>query len=78
MRASGAGHGQGSAIPAAPSSPRSQCALEMAGVDRDRAALVVGHEREFTFRVYNPEGMDLAMLGEVIELVRHHRLELPW
>jgi hypothetical protein len=42
----------------------------MAGVDRGRAALVVGHERGFTFRFYNPEGLDLTMLREVIELVR--------
>lgn len=35
-------------------------ALELAGVDRDRAALVVGHERGFTFGVYNPEGLDLS------------------
>jgi integrase len=51
-------------------------ALELAGVDRDRAALVVGHERGFTFRVYNPEGLDLAMLREVVEAVRYDGLEL--
>lgn len=42
-------------------------ALELGGVDRDRAALVVGHERGFTFRVYNPEGVDVAALREVVE-----------
>jgi hypothetical protein len=31
-------------------------ALELAKVDRDRAALVVGHERGFTYREYNPKG----------------------
>ena len=51
-------------------------ALELAGVDRDRAALVVGHERGFTFRVYNPEGLDLVMLREVVEAVRYDGLEL--
>jgi hypothetical protein len=51
-------------------------ALELAGVDRDRAALVVGHERGFTFRVYNPEGLDLAQLCEVVEAVRYDGLEL--
>ena len=45
-------------------------ALEMAGVDRDRAALVVGRERGFTFRVYNPEGLEVGMLREVVEAVR--------
>lgn len=51
-------------------------ALELAGVDRDRAALVVGHERGFTFRVYNPEGLDVVMLREVVEAVRYDGLEL--
>jgi hypothetical protein len=51
-------------------------ALELAGVDRDRAALVVGHERGFTFRVYNPEGLDLAMLREVVERFRYEGLDL--
>jgi hypothetical protein len=27
------------------------CALELVGVDRGRAALIVGHEREFSSRV---------------------------
>jgi hypothetical protein len=47
-----------------------------AGVDRDRAALVVGHERGFTFRVSNPEGLDVAILRKVVELVRYERLDL--
>ena len=51
-------------------------ALELAGVDRDRAALVVGHERGFTFRVYNPEGVDVVKLREVVELVSYPGLEL--
>lgn len=51
-------------------------ALELAGVDRDRAALVVGHERGFTFRVYNPEGVDVAALREVVEAVRYPGFDL--
>jgi integrase len=51
-------------------------ALELAGVDRDRAALVVGHERGFTFKVYNPEGLDVTMLREVVEAVGYEGLEL--
>ena len=49
----------------------------MAKVDRDRAALVVGHERGFTFRVYNPEGIDVAGLLEVVEAVKYEGLRLP-
>jgi integrase len=51
-------------------------ALELAKVDRDRAALVVGHERGFTFRVYNPEGLDMPMLRDVVESVTYGGLKL--
>ena len=52
-------------------------ALELAKVDRDRAALVVGHERGFTFRVYNPEGLDMPMLQDIMETVKYAGVELP-
>ncbi len=52
-------------------------ALQLAKVDRDRAAQIVGHERGFTFRVYNPEGIDVAGLREVVEAVRYKGLKLP-
>ncbi len=48
----------------------------MAKVDRDRLALVVGHERGFTVRVYNPEGIDVAGLREVVEAVKYEGLKL--
>ncbi len=51
-------------------------ALEKANIDRDRAALVVGHERGFTFRVYNPEGVDMPALREVVEAVKYPGLKL--
>jgi integrase len=51
-------------------------ALELAKVDRDRAAQIVGHERGFTFRVYNPEGVDVAGLREVVEAVKYDGLTL--
>lgn len=51
--------------------------LELAKVDRDRAALVVGHERGFTYRVYNPAGLDMRALRDVVELVRYEGLKLP-
>ena len=38
---------------------------------RRRCTRLVGHERNFTFRVYNPLGLDLAMLREVVEAVRY-------
>jgi integrase len=51
-------------------------ALELAKVDRDRAAQVIGHERGFTFRAYNPEGVDVAGLREVVEAVRYSGLKI--
>jgi hypothetical protein len=50
-------------------------ALELAAGDRDCAALVIGHERGFMFRVYNPEGLDLALLRQVVEAMRYERLQ---
>ncbi len=51
-------------------------ALELAKVDRDRAAQIVGHERGFTFQVYNPEDIDVAGLWEVVEAVKYEGLRL--
>lgn len=45
-------------------------------VDRDRAALVSGQERGFTFRIYNAEGLDVTMLREVVEAVRYEGARL--
>ena len=52
-------------------------ALELTKVDGDRAAQIVGDERGFTFRVYDPEGIDVAGLWEVVEAVRYEGLTLP-
>jgi integrase len=52
-------------------------ALEAAGIDRDRVALIVGHERGFTFRVYNPAGVDMPALAKVVEAVNYPELKLP-
>lgn len=46
-------------------------ALELAKIDQNRAALVVGHERQFTYRVYSPEGVDMTALQEVVEAVSY-------
>jgi integrase len=51
-------------------------ALEIAKIDADRAGQVVGHERGFTYRVYNPEGVDLKALRAVVEAVKYPRLKL--
>jgi hypothetical protein len=46
--------------------------LENARVPQSEAAPVVGHERAgIIFGTYNPEGMDLKALREVIENIRY-------
>lgn len=52
-------------------------ALELTRIDRDRAAQVIDRERGFTFRVYNPAGVDMAALREVVEAIGYDRLTLP-
>jgi integrase len=52
-------------------------ALQLAHVDINRAALVVGHEEGFTYREYNPAGLDVKSLREVVEAVRYPGLRLP-
>jgi hypothetical protein len=53
-----------------------QC-LENARVPQSEAAQVVGHERAgITFGVYNPEGLELKALREIIEKVRYRRQNL--
>lgn len=70
-------------IPLRPSWPngksaRTRCSIcRRRPADRDSAAQIVGHERGFTFRVYNPEGIDVAGLREVVEAVRYEGLTLP-
>jgi integrase len=38
-------------------------ALERARVMQSEVALIIGHERGFTFGTYNPMGLDLSALG---------------
>jgi hypothetical protein len=46
-------------------------AIRLVGVDRDRAAQVSGRARGFTFYVYNPQGVDLKALRDVVEAVKY-------
>lgn len=41
---------------------------------RDLAAQVIGHERGFTYRIYNPEGVDVRRLRDVVERIRYSGL----
>ena len=49
--------------------------LEMARVPQSEAAQAVGHERAgITFGTYNPEGMGLKALREVVEKIGYRGL----
>ncbi|WP_423140656.1 tyrosine-type recombinase/integrase [Parablastomonas sp. CN1-191] len=51
--------------------------MERAGVPENEWAQVFGHERGFTYRVYNPDGIALARKSEIIELISYPGLNLP-
>ena len=49
--------------------------LDLAGATSDQIAAVVGHERGFTLATYNPAGLPLPLLSEVVEKINHNGLE---
>ncbi len=54
-----------------------QC-LEGARVPYNEMALVIGHERQFTTRVYNPDGLaPVHLLRHVVEKIDYPGLDLP-
>lgn len=49
--------------------------LERARVAQTEAAQVIGHDREgITFGVYNPEGLDIHALQQVVESIKYPEL----
>jgi hypothetical protein len=51
--------------------------MERARVAENEWAQVFGHERNFTYRVYNPDGIALAQKAEIIEHIRYPGVALP-
>ena len=51
-------------------------ALERARVHQSEVALLVGHERGFTFSVYSPLGLDMHALADVVERVTYPKLKV--
>ncbi|MBB3133879.1 integrase [Rhizobium pisi] len=50
--------------------------LERARLPQTEAAQVVGHDREgITFGTYNPEGLDIQALQQVVEAIRYQGIE---
>ena len=51
--------------------------MERAGVPENEWAQVFGHERGFTYRTYNPDGITLQRRAEIIALIDYPGLALP-
>lgn len=50
---------------------------ERARVPENEWAQVFGHERGFTYAVYNPDGIDLSRKAEIISLISYPGLDIP-
>ena len=51
-------------------------ALERGRVHISEAALLIGHERGFTYETYSPRGLDLPDLKRVVEQIAYPGLDL--
>jgi hypothetical protein len=43
---------------------------------QSEVALIIGHERGFTFGTYNPMGLDLTALRGIVEKIRYQGVSL--
>jgi hypothetical protein len=50
---------------------------ERTRVPENEWAQVFGHERGFTYAVYNPDGIDLTRKAEIISLISYPGLDIP-
>ncbi|MDF2496113.1 DUF6538 domain-containing protein [Sphingomonas sp.] len=51
--------------------------MERAGVPENDWAQIFGHERGFTYRVYNPDGIDMRRRAEIIGLISYPGIDIP-
>jgi len=51
--------------------------MERAGVPENDWAQIFGHERGFTYRVYNPDGINMRRRAEIIGLISYEGIEIP-
>jgi integrase len=51
--------------------------MERAGVPENDWAQIFGHERGFTYRVYNPDGIDMRRRAEIIGLISYPAIDIP-
>lgn len=51
--------------------------MERSGVPENDWAQIFGHERGFTYRVYNPDGINMTRRAEIIGLIDYDALIIP-
>ncbi|MGN7161741.1 DUF6538 domain-containing protein [Sphingomonas sp. SAFR-052] len=51
--------------------------MERAGVPENDWAQIFGHERGFTYRVYNPDGLHMRRRAEIIALIEYPGIVVP-
>ncbi|UYY59752.1 DUF6538 domain-containing protein [Sphingomonas sp. S2-65] len=51
--------------------------MERAGVPENDWAQIFGHERGFTYKVYNPDGIAMVRRAEIIALIEYPRIDVP-
>lgn len=51
--------------------------MERSGVPENDWAQIFGHERGFTYRVYNPDGIDMTQRADIIARISYPGVEVP-
>ncbi len=51
--------------------------MERSGVPENDWAQIFGHERGFTYRVYNPDGIDMRQRADIIARISYPGIEVP-
>ncbi len=51
--------------------------MERSGVPENDWAQIFGHERGFTYKVYNPDGIDMRQRAEIIARISYPGIEVP-
>lgn len=51
--------------------------MERSGVSENDWAQIFGHERGFTYKVYNPDGIDMTQRADIIARISYPGIEVP-
>jgi hypothetical protein len=51
--------------------------MERSGVSENDWAQIFGHERGFTYKVYNPDGIDMRQRADIIARISYPGINVP-